>query len=60
MFITSLGIYGFLTDAFNKQSLMIEQADRQVKTIDNKISINKTRDNGKGKTKTDRSWRVAL
>jgi len=42
MIITSLGIYGFLSDAFNKQSLMIEQAERQVQTIENKISINKS------------------
>jgi hypothetical protein len=42
MIITSLGIYGFLTDAFNKQRLMIEQAERQVQSIENKISINKS------------------
>ncbi len=41
MIITSLGIYGFLTDAFNKQSILIEKSDREIKSIENKISINK-------------------
>jgi hypothetical protein len=42
MIITSMGIYGFLSDAFQSQSLRIEQVDREVGLINNKIDINKT------------------
>lgn len=41
MFITSMGIYGFLSDAFQNQSIRIEQVDRQVALLENKIAINK-------------------
>lgn len=42
MIITSMGIYGFLSDAFQSQSIRIEQVDREVGLINNKIDINKT------------------
>lgn len=41
MFITSMGIYGFLSDAFQNQSIRLEQVDRQVSLLQNKININK-------------------
>lgn len=41
MIITSMGIYGFLSDAFQNQSIRIEQVDREVALINNKIDINK-------------------
>jgi ACT domain-containing protein len=41
MVITSMGIFGFLSDAFQSQSLRIEQVDREVELINNKIDINK-------------------
>ena len=41
MVITSMGIYGFLSDAFQNQSIRIEQVDREVGLIQNKININK-------------------
>lgn len=42
MVITSAGIYGFLSDAFQKQSLRLEKVERQVNLVENKIKINKT------------------
>lgn len=42
MVITSMGIFGFLSDAFQSQSLRIEQVDREVGLIKNKIDINKS------------------
>jgi hypothetical protein len=41
MLITSMGIYGYLSDAYQKQGLRIEQADRQVSLLQDKIQINK-------------------
>ena len=41
MIITSMGIFGFLSDAFQNQSIRIEQVDREVGLIKNKIDINK-------------------
>ena len=41
MLITSMGIYGFLSDAFKKQSIRIEQVERTVSVLENKIKINK-------------------
>ena len=40
MIITSMGIYGFLSDAFQKQGVRIEKADRDVSAIQQKININ--------------------
>lgn len=40
MVITSAGIYGFLSDAFQKQSLRLEAVERQIGLIKNKIKIN--------------------
>lgn len=40
MVITSAGIYGFLSDAFQKQSLRLEKVEREVSFIENKIKIN--------------------
>jgi hypothetical protein len=40
MLITSMGIYGFLSDAFQKQGIRIEKADRDVSAIQQKININ--------------------
>jgi len=40
MIITSAGIYGFLSDAFQKQSIRLDQVQRQVSLIENKIKIN--------------------
>jgi len=42
MFLTSMGIFGFLSDAFQQQSLVIEQVDRKISIINNKIIINKS------------------
>ena len=42
MFITSMGIYGFLSDAFQNQSIRLEQVERQVSLLQNKININKS------------------
>jgi ABC-type multidrug transport system fused ATPase/permease subunit len=42
MFVTSMGIYGFLSDAFQNQSIRLDQVDRQIVVIDTKIKINKT------------------
>lgn len=42
MIITSMGIFGFLSDAFQSQSIRIEQVDREVGLINNKIEINKS------------------
>jgi hypothetical protein len=41
MIITSMGIFGFLSDAFQSQSLRIESVDRQIEFINNSININK-------------------
>lgn len=40
MLVTSGGIYGFLSDAFQKQSLQLEKMDREIALLSNKISIN--------------------
>lgn len=40
MVITSAGIYGFLSDAFQKQSLRLDKVEREVSFIENKIKIN--------------------
>jgi hypothetical protein len=42
MIITSMGIFGFLSDAFQTQSLRLEMVDRQVDLINNKINTNKS------------------
>jgi len=42
MIITSMGIFGFLSDAFQSQSLRLEMVDRQVQLINNKINSNTT------------------
>lgn len=42
MFITSLGIFGFLSDAFQQQSIQIAKVERQISVYDNKIKINTT------------------
>lgn len=41
MLITSMGIYGFLSDAFKKQSIRIEQVERTINVLENNIKINK-------------------
>lgn len=41
MFITSMGIYAFLSDAFQNQGLRLQQVERQVQLLENKININK-------------------
>lgn len=41
MLITSMGIYGFLSDAFQKQGIRIEKAERDVNSIQQRININK-------------------
>jgi hypothetical protein len=41
MFLTSMGIFGFLSDAFQQQSIVIEKVDRQIGIINNKIALNK-------------------
>ena len=40
MFLTSMGIFGFLSDAFQQQSIVIEQVDRQINSINTSIKIN--------------------
>jgi len=40
MLITSAGIYGFLSDAFQKQSIQLDRVDREISLINNKIKIN--------------------
>lgn len=40
MLITSGGVYGYLSDAFQKQSLLLEKMDREIALVNNKISIN--------------------
>ena len=40
MLITSAGIYGFLSDAFQKQSLQLDKVAREISLIQNKIKIN--------------------
>lgn len=40
MLITSGGVYGYLSDAFQKQSLLLEKMDREISLVNNKISIN--------------------
>lgn len=40
MVITSTGIYGYLSDAFQKQSLQLERVERSISVLDNKIKIN--------------------
>jgi len=42
MVVTSMGIYGFLSDAFQQQSIRIEQVERQVALLENRININKS------------------
>ena len=41
MFLTSMGIFGFLSDAFQQQSIVLEKVDRQIQVINNKITLNK-------------------
>jgi len=40
MFITSLGIYGYLSDAFQQQNIQLQKVDREISLLDNKIKIN--------------------
>lgn len=40
MLITSAGIYGFLSDAFQKQSLQLDKVSRDISLVENKIKIN--------------------
>jgi hypothetical protein len=40
MFLTSMGIFGFLSDAFQQQSILIEQVDRKIGVLNNKITLN--------------------
>lgn len=40
MLITSMGIYGFLSDAFQKQGIRIEKAERDVNALQQKINLN--------------------
>ena len=42
MFLTSMGIFGFLSDAFQQQSIVIEQVDRKIGVLKNKIALNNT------------------
>ena len=42
MFLTSMGIFGFLSDAFQQQSIVIEQVDRKIGVLNNKITLNNT------------------
>jgi len=42
MFITSLGIYGYLSDAFQQQNLQIQKVEREVSLINNKIKLNQS------------------
>lgn len=40
MIITSVGIYGYLSDAFQQQSIELNRVERQIAVIDNKIKLN--------------------
>lgn len=40
MFITSLGIYGYLSDAFQQQNIQLQKVDREISLLDNKIKTN--------------------
>lgn len=40
MLITSLGIYGYLSDAFQQQNIQLQKVDREISLLDNKIKIN--------------------
>jgi hypothetical protein len=42
MFLTSVGIFGFLSDAFQKQSILLDKVDREILVLKNKIDINKS------------------
>jgi predicted O-methyltransferase YrrM len=42
MVITSIGIYGFLSDAFQQQRIKIQQVDREIGVFDNKTKQNET------------------
>jgi len=42
MFITSLGIYGYLSDAFQQQNLQLQKVEREVSLINNKIKLNQS------------------
>ena len=42
MFITSLGIYGYLSDAFQQQNIQIQKVEREISLINNKIELNKS------------------
>lgn len=50
MVITSGGIYGFLSDAFQKQSLRLEKVDRELRLLNDKLNINQTEINRYEKT----------
>jgi hypothetical protein len=40
MFLTSMGIFGFLSDAFQNQSIKLDQMERKISVVNNKIAIN--------------------
>ena len=40
MIITSLGIYGYLSDAFQQQNIQLEKVEREISVFDNKIKVN--------------------
>lgn len=40
MVITSLGIYGYLSDAFQQQNIQLQKVDREISILDNKIKVN--------------------
>jgi hypothetical protein len=40
MIITSLGIYGYLSDAFQQQNIQLQKVDREISILDNKIKVN--------------------
>ena len=42
MIITSTGIYGYLADAFQQQSLQLEKVEREISVLTNKIKINES------------------
>lgn len=42
MVITSLGIYGYLSDAFQQQNLQLQRVDREISVINNKIKVNES------------------
>lgn len=42
MVITSTGIYGYLADAFQQQSLQLDKVEREVSVLNNKIKINES------------------